>query len=65
MDDVFLDLMGATTNMIRAVIFLRRGLDDIGIAANLAKIVVLLPTGHVLTVEKMSLLENVDVRIAE
>ena len=42
-----------------------RELDDIRIVANPAKAVALPPKGHALTAEDISLLESVDVRIAE
>ena len=40
MEDVPLGLLGVTANMIRAVSFLWRGLDDIDIVTNTAKTVV-------------------------
>ena len=65
MDDISLGLMGVTANTIRAITFLRRELDDIGIVVNPTKTVVLPPKGHAPTVEEISLLESVDIHIAE
>ena len=65
MDDVSLGLAGITANTIRALAFLRRELDDIGIVVNAAKTVALPPKGHASTAEDISLLETVDVRIAD
>ncbi|CAN0521080.1 unnamed protein product, partial [Laminaria digitata] len=65
MDDVSLGFMGITANTVRAFAFLRRELDDIGIVVSPAKIVALPPKGHAPTAEKISLLESVDVRIAD
>ncbi|CAN0596235.1 unnamed protein product, partial [Laminaria digitata] len=65
MDDVSLGFMGITANTVRAFAFLRRELDDIGIVVSPVKIVALPPKEHAPTVEKISLLESVDVRIAD
>ncbi|CAN0489423.1 unnamed protein product, partial [Laminaria digitata] len=65
MDDISLGLMGITANTVRAFAFLRRELDDIGIAVSPAKTVALPPKGHAPTAEKISLLESVDVRISD
>ncbi|CAN0557065.1 unnamed protein product [Laminaria digitata] len=65
MDAVSLSLMGITANTVRAFVFLRRELDDIGIVVSSAKTVALPPKGHASTAEKISLLESVDVRISD
>lgn len=65
MDDLSLGLMGVTANTDRAFAFLRRELDDIGLVINPAKIVALPPKGHAPTTEESSLLESVDVDIAD
>ncbi|CAN0409834.1 unnamed protein product, partial [Laminaria digitata] len=65
MDDVSLGLRGITANTVRAFAFLRRELDDIGIVVSPAKTVALPPKGHAPTAEKISLLESVDVHIAD
>ncbi|CAN0090495.1 unnamed protein product, partial [Laminaria digitata] len=65
MDDVSLGLMGITANTVRAIAFLLRKLDDIGIVVSHAKTVALPPKGHAPTAEKISLLESVDVRISD
>ncbi|CAM9984463.1 unnamed protein product [Laminaria digitata] len=65
MDDDSVDLMGITANTVRAFAFLQRELDHIGIVANPAKTVALPPEGHAPTAEEISLLESVDVRIAD
>ena len=65
MDDVSLGLTGITANTIRAFAFLRRELDDIGIVVNAAKTVAPPPKGHAPTMEGISLLESVEVRIAD
>ena len=54
-----------TANTVRAFAFLRRELDDIGIVVNPAKTVVLPPKGHAPMTGEISLLESVDVRIAD
>ncbi|CAN0368478.1 unnamed protein product [Laminaria digitata] len=65
MDDVSLGLMGITANTVRAFAFPRREPDDIGIVVSPAKTVALPPKGHAPMAEKISLLESVDVRIAD
>ncbi|CAN0590314.1 unnamed protein product, partial [Laminaria digitata] len=65
MDDVSLGLMGITANTVRSFAFLRRELDDTGIVVSPAKTEALPPKGHAQTAEKISLLESVDVRIAD
>ena len=65
MDDVSLGLMGMTANTIRAFTSLRRELENIGIVVNTSKTVDLPPKGHARTMEEISLLEIVDVRVAE
>ncbi|CAM9612988.1 unnamed protein product, partial [Laminaria digitata] len=65
MNDVSLGLMGITANTVRAFAFVRRELDGIGIVVSPAKTVAPPPKGHVPTAEKISLLESVDVRIAD
>ena len=65
MDDVFLGLTGITANAVRVFAFLRRELDDICIVVKDAKTVVLSPKGHAPTVEEISLLKRVQVRIAD
>ena len=65
MGDASLGLTGITANTIRAFAFLRRELDDIGIMVNAAKTVALPPKGHSPTVEKISLLESIEVLIAD
>ena len=54
-----LGLMGVTASTVRAVAFLRREVDDIGIVVNAAKTVALPLKRH----GPISLLESVDVRI--
>ena len=65
MDDVSLGLTGITANTIRAFVFLRQELENIGIVVNTSKTVDLPPKGHARTMEEISLLEIVDVRVAE
>lgn len=65
MDDTSLALMGVTANTIRAIVHPRRELDGIDIAVNPAKTATLTPKGHAQTAEDISLLESVDVGIAE
>ena len=64
-DDISLGLARITANMVRAFVFLRRELDDIGIVINAANTVALPPTGHAPTAEEISLLKSVEVRIAD
>ena len=63
MDDVSLGLTRITINTVRSFAFLRRELEDIGIAVNTAKTVALPPKGHGPTAKEISLLESVEVSI--
>ena len=63
-DEVSLDLAGITAYAVRACTFLRRDLDDISIVCA-AKTVALPPKGHAPTAQEVSLLESVEVRIAD
>ena len=65
MEDVSLGRTENTANTVRAFAFLRRELDDNGIVVNATKTVVLPPKGHAPTAEDISLLESVEVRIAD
>ena len=65
MNDVSVGLLRITANTIRAFAFLRRELEDIGIVVNTSKTVALSPKGHAPTAEDISLLESVDVRVAD
>ena len=65
MDDVSLGLMGVTASTVRAFAFLRRQLDDIGIVVNPAKTVAPPPKGHAPTAKEISILDSIDVRIAD
>ena len=62
-DNVFLGLMGVTSNTARAVCFLRRELGDICLVVNPAKTVALPPKGHPPTTEG-TVLVSAHVRIA-
>lgn len=64
MGDVTLDLMVVTVTAVRALTFVRRELDGIGIVVNLAKRVTLTLKDFVQTVENVSFLANINVRIA-
>ena len=64
MDDVSLGLMRITADTVRAFAFLRRELEDIGIVVNPTKTIALPPKRCAPTVEEISLLESVGVRIA-
>ena len=64
MGDVSLGLTRITADTVRAFAYLRRELEDIGIAVNPAKTIAQQPKGHAPTAEEISLLESVDVRIA-
>ena len=64
MDGVPLGLRRVTANTVRPFPFLRREVEDIGIAVNPANTVALPPKGHAPTAEEIPLLESVDVRIA-
>ena len=65
MDDASLGLTETPANTVKTFAFLRRELDDIGIVVNAAKTAALLPKGHAPTAEEISLLESVEVRIAD
>ena len=65
MNDVSVGLLRITANTIRAFAFLRRELEDIGIVVNTSKTVALSPKGHAPTAEDISLLESVDVCVAD
>ena len=65
MDDVSLGLTEITASTVRAIAFLRRELDDIGIVVNAAKTVELPPRMLAPMAEVISLLERVEVRIAD
>ena len=64
-DDAFLGLMRITANAIKAFAFLQRELEDIGIVVNTSKTMVLPPKDHGPRAEEISLLESVDVRVAD
>ena len=64
-DDTFLGLMGITVNTIRAFAFLRREIEDIGIVVNTSKTVALPPKDHAPKAKEISLLERVDVCVAD
>ena len=55
--------MRVTANTVRAFAFLQREPEDIGIVVNTATTVALPLKGHAPTVEEISLLESVDIRI--
>ena len=57
--------MGVTTDAIRAVAFLWRAVDGIGIVVIPVRIVALRPKWHAPMAGDISLLESVDVRIAD
>ena len=65
MNDVSLGLMGVTANTVRALSFLRRKPDDIGMVVNPSKTMVLPPKGRAPMPEENSPLESVYVRIAD
>ena len=65
MGDVSLGLEGITTNTVKAFAFLQRELEYIGLVADAAETVALRPKGHALTVEEISLLDSIEVRIAD
>ena len=65
MDDDSLGLMGITANTIRVFAFLRRELEGVSIVVNTSKTMALPPKGHGRTAEEISLLESVDVRVAD
>ena len=55
--------MRITADTVRAVAFLRRELEDIGVVVNPTKTIALPPKGYAPTAEEISLLESVHVRI--
>ena len=63
--DVSLGPMGITANTIRAFAFLQQELEYIGIVVNTSKTVALPPESLAPTVEEISLLESVDVRVVD
>ena len=65
MDDVSLGLMGVTDKTVIAFTVLRRELDDIGSVVNPTKNMPLPPKGHAPTAKEISLLDSIDVRIAD
>ena len=66
MGNVSPGLTGVTANTVRRVFaFLQRELDGIGIVINAAETVALPPKGHAPTADEISLLEGVEVRIAD
>ena len=65
MQDVSFSLVRVTANTVGASAFLRRELVAIGIVLKIAKTVALPPKGHAPTVEEISLLASVDVRIVD
>ena len=64
-DDVSPGLVGVTVNTVGASVILRRELDGIGVVVNPTKTVALPPKGYAPTVEDISILDSVDVRIAD
>ena len=58
-------MMEITPDTAEVVPFLQRELANIGFAINPRKTVALLPKRHVPTAEEISLLQGIDVRIAE
>ena len=65
MDDISLGFKGVKANTVRVIAFLRRQLDGIDIVVNHAKTVALQPKEHAPTTEVMSLLERVDIIVAD
>ena len=64
MDDIHLGLTGINANTPRAITFLQRGVDGIGIVVNPAKVWVYLRKGTTPTAAGILLLESADVRFA-
>ena len=65
LEDTSIGKMEITPDTVGVVPFLQRELVNIGIAINPRKPVALPPKGHVSTPEQISLLQGIDVRIAE
>ena len=65
LDDTSIGMMKITPDTVEVVPCLQRELANIGIAINPRKTVALPPKGHVPALEEISLLEGIDVHIAE